>query len=294
MYFYLPCIYVGGKTILRARVYDKAGNEVTKYGPIVAKVPPHFWNDCETVPLELLTIEATPIENYRYWEGETTKVLEGSGIIYNQPISNESVTWYYRVVDLRNTNNALSDWVKIGHYGQFTTEDGAVTGIIKTPVFHDGNDGVYNYPHSSVDVQLQMLAYTGNAIQLRTDYEVEGKTYSTIDPGVITPEASGIIQIEERPMSMTQAPNQRVMTQDEATFVFETDYWKGLDDKGYSYDVQYKDPYDDDWQTLATSVTFGGTYTLNTVDNSQVNKVDIEAHTVDTLAKGKETAKYDS
>ena len=286
----LPCIYVGGKTILRARVYDKAGNEVTKYGPIVAKVPPHFWNDCETVPLELLTIEATPIENYRYWEGETTKVLEGSGIIYNQPISNESVTWYYRVVDLRNTSNALSDWVKIGHYGQFTTEDGAVTGIIKTPVFHDGNDGVYNYPHSSVDVQLQMLAYTGNAIQLRTDYEVEGKTYSTIDPGVITPEASGIIQIEERPMSMTQAPNQRVMTQDEATFVFETDYWKGLDDKGYSYDVQYKDPYDDDWQTLATSVTFGGTYTLNTVDNSQVNKVDIEAHTVDTLAKGKETA----
>lgn len=286
----LPCIYVGGKTILRARVYDKAGNEVTKYGPIVAKVPPHFWNDCETVPLELLTIEATPIENYRYWEGETTKVLEGSGIIYNQPISNESVTWYYRVVDLRNTNNALSDWVKIGHYGQFTTEDGAVTGIIKTPVFHDGNDGVYNYPHSSVDVQLQMLAYTGNAIQLRTDYEVEGKTYSTIDPGVITPEASGIIQIEERPMSMTQAPNQRVMTQDEATFVFETDYWKGLDDKGYSYDVQYKDPYDDDWQTLATSVTFGGTYTLNTVDNSQVNKVDIEAHTADTLAKGKETA----
>lgn len=286
----LPCIYVGGKTILRARVYDKVGNEVTKYGPIVAKVPPHFWNDCETVPLELLTIEATPIENYRYWEGETTKVLEGSGIIYNQPISNESVTWYYRVVDLRNTNNALSDWVKIGHYGQFTTEDGAVTGIIKTPVFHDGNDGVYNYPHSSVDVQLQMLAYTGNAIQLRTDYEVEGKTYSTIDPGVITPEASGIIQIEERPMSMTQAPNQRVMTQDEATFVFETDYWKGLDDKGYSYDVQYKDPYDDDWQTLATSVTFGGTYTLNTVDNSQVNKVDIEAHTVDTLAKGKETA----
>lgn len=286
----LPCIYVGGKTILRARVYDKAGNEVTKYGPIVAKVPPHFWNDCETVPLELLTIEATPIENYRYWEGETTKVLEGSGIIYNQPISNESVTWYYRVVDLRNTNNALSDWVKIGHYGQFTTEDGAVTGIIKTPVFHDGNDGVYNYPHSSVDVQLQMLAYTGNAIQLRTDYEVEGKTYSTIDPGVITPEASGIIQIEERPMSMTQAPNQRVMTQDEATFVFETDYWKGLDDKGYSYDVQYKDPYDDDWQTLATSVTFGGTYTLNTVDNSQVNKVDIEAHTVDTLAKGKEAA----
>lgn len=286
----LPCIYVGGKTILRARVYDKAGNEVTKYGPIVAKVPPHFWNDCETVPLELLTIEATPIENYRYWEGETTKVLEGSGIIYNQPISNESVTWYYRVVDLHNTNNALSDWVKIGHYGQFTTEDGAVTGIIKTPVFHDGNDGVYNYPHSSVDVQLQMLAYTGNAIQLRTDYEVEGKTYSTIDPGVITPEASGIIQIEERPMSMTQAPNQRVMTQDEATFVFETDYWKGLDDKGYSYDVQYKDPYDDDWQTLATSVTFGGTYTLNTVDNSQVNKVDIEAHTVDTLAKGKETA----
>ena len=286
----LPCIYVGGKTILRARVYDKAGNEVTKYGPIVAKVPPHFWNDCETVPLELLTIEATPIENYRYWEGETTKVLEGSGIIYNQPISNESVTWYYRVVDLRNTNNALSDWVKIGHYGQFTTEDGAVTGIIKTPVFHDGNDGVYNYPHSSVDVQLQMLAYTGNAIQLRTDYEVEGKTYSTIDPGVITPEASGIIQIEERPMSMTQAPNQRVMTQDEATFVFETDYWKGLDDKGYSYDVQYKDPHDDDWQTLATSVTFGGTYTLNTVDNSQVNKVDIEAHTVDTLAKGKETA----
>ena len=286
----LPCIYVGGKTILRARVYDKAGNEVTKYGPIVAKVPPHFWNDCETVPLELLTIEATPIENYRYWEGETTKVLEGSGIIYNQPISNESVTWYYRVVDLRNTSNALSDWVKIGHYGQFTTEDGAVTGIIKTPVFHDGNDGVYNYPHSSVDVQLQMLAYTGNAIQLRTDYEVEGKTYSTIDPGVITPEASGIIQIEERPMSMTQAPNQSVMTQDEATFVFETDYWKGLDDKGYSYDVQYKDPYDDDWQTLATSVTFGGTYTLNTVDNSQVNKVDIEAHTVDTLAKGKETA----
>mgnify|MGYP001102720123 CR=1 FL=1 len=65
---------------MRARVYDKNGNEVTKYGPIVAKVPPHFWNDCETVPLELLKVEATPIENYQYWEGETSKVLKGSGI----------------------------------------------------------------------------------------------------------------------------------------------------------------------------------------------------------------------
>ena len=284
----LPCIYQGGSTIMRARVYDKNGNEVTKYGPIVAKVPPHFWNDCETVPLELLKVEATPIENYQYWEGETSKVLKGSGIIYNQPISDSAVTWYYRIVDLRNTSDVVADWTKITNK-TFTTSDGSVSGVIGTPIFHDGNDGINNYPHSSVDVQLSMLAYTGHAIQLRTDYLIEGKVYSTIDPGVITPEASGIIQIEERPMSMTQSPNQRVMTQDQAIFTFESDYWKGLGDKGYNVKVQYIGPYDDDWQDVETSTTFGGTYTLNTVDGSQHAKIKVESSTVDTLKEGAKT-----
>lgn len=284
----LPCIYQGGSTIMRARVYDKNGNEVTKYGPIVAKVPPHFWNDCETVPLELLKVEATPIENYQYWEGETSKVLKGSGIIYNQPISDSAVTWYYRIVDLRNTSDVVADWTKITNK-TFTTSDGSVSGVIGTPIFHDGNDGINNYPHSSVDVQLSMLAYTGHAIQLRTDYLIEGKVYSTIDPGVITPEASGIIQIEERPMSMTQSPNQRVMTQDQAVFTFESDYWKGLGDKGYNVKVQYIGPYDDDWQDVETSTTFGGTYTLNTVDGSQHAKIKVESSTVDTLKEGAKT-----
>lgn len=282
----LPCIYNGASTIMRARVYDKQGNEVTKYGPIVARVPIHFWNDNETVPLELLTIEATPIENYRYWEGATSKVLEGSGIIYNQPINNDQVTWYYRVVD-KITGAPIGNWVKIGGPGtSFMTEDGAVTGVIGFPVFHTGENGDGNFPHSTVDLQLSMLAYTGNAIQFRTDYVVEGDTYSTIDPGVIMEDAEGIVRIEERPMSMTQSPDQRVMTQDQAIFVFESDYWKGIGDPGYSYKVQYREPNEEEWTDLATSATFSGTYTLNTVDGSQVVKYTLDGETVDTIAEG--------
>ena len=285
----LPCIYAGASTIMRARVYDKNGNEVTQYGPIIAKVPPHFWNDCETVPLELLEIEATPIENYQYWEGATDKVLTGSGIIYNQPIDADQATWYYRVVD-KETGAPIGNWIEIGKPGtSFMTEDGAVTGVIGMPVFHTGEDGDGTIPHSSIDVQLSMLAYTGNGIQLRTDYEIEGNIYSTIDPDVIMQDAEGIIRIEERPMYMTQSPDVRVMTQDAATLVFESDYWKGVGDSGYSYKIQYSTPSDPNtWIDMADSSAFSGNYILNTVDNSEVVRYTLNAETVDTLEEGLE------
>lgn len=290
----LPCIYTGASTIMRARVYDRNGNEVTQYGPIIARVPPHFWNDCETIPLELLDIEATPIENYQYWEGATSKVLTGSGLIYNQPIDASQATWYYRVVD-KSTGAPIGNWIEIGKPGTaFTTEDGAVTGIIGMPVFHTGENGDGTIPHTSIDVQLSMLAYTGNGIQLRTDYVVDGKTYSTIDEDVILQDAEGIIRIEERPMYMTQAPDVRVMTQDAATLVFESDYWKGVGDSGYSYKIQYSTPSDPNtWIDLATSSSFSGTYTLNTVDGSQVVRYTLDAETVDTIEEGLENQMHD-
>ena len=290
----LPCIYTGASTIMRARVYDRNGNEVTQYGPIIARVPPHFWNDCETIPLELLQIEATPIENYQYWEGATSKVLTGSGLIYNQPIDASQATWYYRVVD-NSTGAPIGNWIEIGKPGvSFTTEDGAVTGVIGMPVFHTGENGDGTIPHTSIDVQLSMLAYTGNGIQLRTDYVVEGKTYSTIDAGVILQDSEGIIRIEERPMYMTQSPDVRVMTQDAATLVFESDYWKGVDDSGYSYKIQYATPSDPNtWIDLATSSAFSGTYTLNTVDGSQVIRYTLDAKTVDTIEEGLENQMHD-
>lgn len=179
----LPCIYQGGSTIMRARVYDKNGNEVTKYGPIVAKVPPHFWNDCETVPLELLKVEATPIENYQYWEGETSKVLKGSGIIYNQPISDSAVTWYYRIVDLRNTSDVVADWTKITNKTFTTSETVENVKVVDTNNFKGSIEAASaeNYTYNGDKTWTIPTIAAGETINITYTYTMQAEDATVIE-----------------------------------------------------------------------------------------------------------------
>lgn len=66
----LPCVYdASAKTgILKARVYDAAGKEVTKYGTILANVPKSFWNTDMTTPLYLGSFDADPVGDYTTYE----------------------------------------------------------------------------------------------------------------------------------------------------------------------------------------------------------------------------------
>lgn len=228
----IPPVFSGAAGIYRAHVYDRNGNEVTQYGTIIAKVPPHFWDDCETVPLELLKPQATPIEDYRYYEGATDHVMTGSSLVWNREVPASDITWYYRIIG----DNYDNSWVEIGKPGaSFTTNDGAVTGTVMQPEYHENSES--GIPYTACDVQLSFMAYTGNKIQLKTEYVVDGVTYTTLDQAEEGME--GIITIEERPMYVIQAFDQRVNVASDATFVFEGDYWAGLDD-GLTYEIQYQ------------------------------------------------------
>ena len=69
----------------RAEVIDPNGHSVVEYGMIVVDVPNHFWNDCETHPLELLKPTADPIDDYKDWEGPVNKTV-GSKLFYDQTV----------------------------------------------------------------------------------------------------------------------------------------------------------------------------------------------------------------
>ena len=230
----LPPVYAGADTIYRARVYDRSGNEVTQYGPIIAKVPRSFWDTDMTVPLELIEPEATPIADYRYWEGPTDHVMTGSAFIADARISDSDIVWYYRIIQ----GNSAGNWVRIGNPGaSFTTSDGAVTGKVNATVYNPATES--GIPATSSDVALSFLAWTGNRIQLKTEYTYNGKVYTTIDEGVAVEGANGYIDIEQRPMYVIQAFDKRVNVASDAEFVFEADFWKGLDE-GLTYEIQYR------------------------------------------------------
>ena len=252
----IPPVFSGAGGIYRAHVYDRNGNEVTQYGTIIAKVPPHFWDDDETVPLELLKPQATPIEDYRYYEGATDHVMTGSSLVWNQEVPASNITWYYRVLG----DNVDQSWVRIGNPGaSFTTSDGAVTGTISNSEYHQNSDS--GIPYTACNAQLSFLAYTGNRIQLKTEYVVDGVTYTTLDEAYDG--MNGYIDIEERPMYVIQAFDQRVNVASDATFVFENDYWAGLDD-GLTYEIQYKG-LNGKWMPIVGSDLFPeGSYEVTT------------------------------
>lgn len=218
----------------RAEVFDPNGRSITEYGMIVVDVPNHFWNDCETHPLELLKPTADPIDDYKDWEGPVNKTV-GSKLYYDQILSDSDVVWYYRAI---TESGSTSQWFKIGGPGtSFTTYDGVVKGKINKTTFTQAATNA-DIPYTESTVTYNTLDYCGEKIQFKCEFTVGGKQYTSLDKA--EDGKNGYCEVALRPMFIEQAFDKRVSVGESAAFNFDLYYWKGVTD-GVTYTVQYRD-----------------------------------------------------
>ena len=218
----------------RAEVFDPNGRSITEYGMIVVDVPNHFWNDCETHPLELLKPTADPIDDYKDWEGPVNKTV-GSKLYYDQTVPDSNVIWYYRAI---TESGSTSQWFKIGGPGtSFTTYDGVVKGKINKTTFTQAATNA-DIPYTESTVTYNTLDYCGEKIQFKCEFTVGGKQYTSLDKA--EDGKNGYCEVALRPMFIEQAFDKRVSVGESAAFNFDLYYWKGVTD-GVTYTVQYRD-----------------------------------------------------
>lgn len=218
----------------RAEVIDPNGHSVVEYGMIVVEVPNHFWNDCETHPLELLKPTADPIDDYKDWEGPVNKTV-GSKLFYDQTVPDSNVKWYYRAI---TESGKMSQWFEIGGPGtSFTTYDGVVKGKINKTTFTAAATNA-DIPHTESTVTYTTLDYCNEKIQFKCEFTVAGKQYTSLDKA--EDGKNGYCESALRPMYIEQAFDKRIPVGETTTFDFDLNYWKGVNE-GVTYTVQYRD-----------------------------------------------------
>ena len=218
----------------RAEVIDPSGHSVVEYGMIVVEVPNHFWNDCETHPLELLKPTADPIDDYKDWEGPVNKTV-GSKLFYDQTVPDSNVKWYYRAI---TESGKMSQWFEIGGPGtSFTTYDGVVKGKINKTTFTAAATNA-DIPYTESTVTYTTLDYCNEKIQFKCEFTVAGKQYTSLDKA--EDGKNGYCESALRPMYIEQAFDKRIPVGETTTFDFDLNYWKGVNE-GVTYTVQYRD-----------------------------------------------------
>lgn len=218
----------------RAEVIDPSGHSVVEYGMIVVDVPNHFWNDCETHPLELLKPTADPIDDYKDWEGPVNKTV-GSKLFYDQTVPDSNVKWYYRAI---TESGKMSQWFEIGGPGtSFTTYDGVVKGKINKTTFTEAATNA-DIPYTESTVTYTTLDYCNEKIQFKCEFTVAGKQYTSLDKA--EEGRNGYCESALRPMYIEQAFDKRIPVGETTTFDFDLNYWKGVNE-GVTYTVQYRD-----------------------------------------------------
>lgn len=218
----------------RAEVIDPSGHSVVEYGMIVVDVPNHFWNDCETHPLELLKPTADPIDDYKDWEGPVNKTV-GSKLFYDQTVPASNVKWYYRAI---TESGKMSQWFEIGGPGtSFTTYDGVVKGKINKTTFTEAATNA-DIPYTESTVTYTTLDYCNEKIQFKCEFTVAGKQYTSLDKA--EDGKNGYCESALRPMYIEQAFDKRIPVGETTTFDFDLNYWKGVNE-GVTYTVQYRD-----------------------------------------------------
>lgn len=218
----------------RAEVIDPSGHSVVEYGMIVVDVPNHFWNDCETHPLELLKPTADPIDDYKDWEGSVNKTV-GSKLFYDQTVPDSNVKWYYRAI---TESGKMSQWFEIGGPGtSFTTYDGVVKGKINKTTFTAAATNA-DIPYTESTVTYTTLDYCNEKIQFKCEFTVAGKQYTSLDKA--EDGKNGYCESALRPMYIEQAFDKRIPVGETTTFDFDLNYWKGVNE-GVTYTVQYRD-----------------------------------------------------
>lgn len=218
----------------RAEVIDPSGHSVVEYGMIVVDVPNHFWNDCETHPLELLKPTADPIDDYKDWEGPVNKTV-GSKLFYDQTVPDSNVKWYYRAI---TESGKMSQWFEIGGPGtSFTTYDGVVKGKINKTTYTAAATNA-DIPYTESTVTYTTLDYCNEKIQFKCEFTVAGKQYTSLDKA--EDGKNGYCESALRPMYIEQAFDKRIPVGETTTFDFDLNYWKGVNE-GVTYTVQYRD-----------------------------------------------------
>lgn len=218
----------------RAEVIDPNGHSVVEYGMIVVDVPNHFWNDCETHPLELLKPTADPIDDYKDWEGPVNKTV-GSKLFYDQTVPDSNVKWYYRAI---TESGKMSQWFEIGGPGtSFTTYDGVVKGKINKTTYTAAATNA-DIPYTESTVTYTTLDYCNEKIQFKCEFTVAGKQYTSLDKA--EEGRNGYCESALRPMYIEQAFDKRIPVGETTTFDFDLNYWKGVNE-GVTYTVQYRD-----------------------------------------------------
>lgn len=218
----------------RAEVIDPSGHSVVEYGMIVVDVPNHFWNDCETHPLELLKPTADPIDDYKDWEGPVNKTV-GSKLFYDQTVPDSNVKWYYRAI---TESGKMSQWFEIGGPGTpFTTYDGVVKGKINKTTYTAAATNA-DIPYTESTVTYTTLDYCNEKIQFKCEFTVAGKQYTSLDKA--EEGRNGYCESALRPMYIEQAFDKRIPVGETTTFDFDLNYWKGVNE-GVTYTVQYRD-----------------------------------------------------
>ena len=218
----------------RAEVIDPSGHSVVEYGMIVVDVPNHFWNDCETHPLELLKPTADPIDDYKDWEGPVNKTV-GSKLFYDQTVPDSNVKWYYRAI---TESCKMSQYFKNGcPVPSFTTKNEHVKGKITNTTFTTAATNA-DIPYTESTVTYTTLDYCNEKIQFKCEFTVAGKQYTSLDKA--EDGKNGYCESALRPMYIEQAFDKRIPVGETTTFDFDLNYWKGVNE-GVTYTVQYRD-----------------------------------------------------
>lgn len=236
----LPCIYDGLHGVLKVRVYDTAGNQVTQYGDVRVNVADYFWETCDTTMLYLYEPEITagPIPNKETYEEEP--VTFQAAAIYEKKIAASDITWQWR-------KDAGSTWQDIasGPWGTdynisapgYTpdAELGYETALSLTlnhtktawngyqfrACFSQPNVGTTNsWEYYKLDKQF----YTVDSADASRDAAAAGGAYRK----VATPLASGQLTVKPWPLRVTQAADAEVWVGEDAAFTVTADYREGL------------------------------------------------------------------
>lgn len=202
----LPCVFDTSTKagVLRARVYDTTGKEVTQYGVIRADVPQAFWSNDMTTPLYLGAFKTDPIPDTGTYEGADAK-LYGTVVVSDEPTV---VGWQYRETDKDAWKSVPSSW-----------------GTVSTPVISVLDTGDY---HCLSTLTLSNVNPAWNGYEFRTifssanhgtwstyDYYLNGSTASLDNNGgvykkVAVPQFSGKLTVKRWPARIEQSADKTV------------------------------------------------------------------------------------
>ena len=233
----LPCIYDSSthEGVLRARVYDTSGNEITDYGIIRTRVQKEFWDNDMTTPLYLAEFAAFAIPDKVTYEGQNATFVEGG------------VYWHEKVTDIQwQVRKGSGNWINIesisemqGHY------------TIEEPVFHADSDE----PYTTVSLALSDCYTTWSDWNFRAVFTNNGKIVDTYSVGVNG--KYGKLTVNPWALKVTQAYSQDVWVGETTTFTSTAEYWKGIDD-GLKVDWEFRldKTSGTSWQSLSEAGLF--------------------------------------